>query len=66
MTELRLPEAWVEFEGIEILDPDGWREDGKSYDEPISHAEFLERAYRSTIRIQTEKLRIPETRWDRG
>lgn len=43
--EKRTPAEWLatDYSGIVIRDPDGWREDGKSMDEPISKDEFSRR-----------------------
>lgn len=49
MSELLTPAEWCEHTGIRVLDPDGWRIDGRSWDEPIDEAEFKERVWSSTI-----------------
>lgn len=36
----RTPSSWSEFFGTDIRDPDGWRVDGKSFDDPITAMEF--------------------------
>lgn len=41
-------EQWDEILDSRIADPDGWRADGKSWDEPISLSEFVYRASAST------------------
>lgn len=46
--DMRPPQEWCWIQGVTILDPDGWRWDGKDWDEPITEAEFTERASRST------------------
>lgn len=46
--ELHTPEEWSVRKIVRVLDPDGWRHDGKSWDEPITEAEFDERAGMST------------------
>lgn len=56
---LKTPAEWLEFfndqpgdnswKNVVILDPDGWRSDGKSFDEPIDLEEFEDRAMSSTI-----------------
>jgi hypothetical protein len=43
------PKEWQEKTGITILDPDGWRKDGKSFDEPIDLNEWNERMFISTV-----------------
>lgn len=51
MTDLKTPETWMTELGIEILDPDGWRSPtAKDWDEPITRAEFEERAATCTQR----------------
>ena len=49
MDELKTPIEWSKIDGIVIMDPDGWRNDGKSFYEPITRAEFDERTWVSTI-----------------
>lgn len=46
----RPPSVWELIDGIQILDPDGWRRDGKSFDEAIDRAEWENRMTASTIR----------------
>lgn len=48
--ELKRPEEWEPIVGVQIVDPDGWRKDGKPFDEPITRREFEERAAPSTVR----------------
>lgn len=46
----RTPEEWQEITGIRVMDPDGWRgEFDPSWNQPISKAEFIQRASRSTV-----------------
>jgi len=45
---LLTPVEWEHQLSIKVLDPDGWREDGKSYDDPVDEAEFRRRAALST------------------
>lgn len=47
--EKRTPDEWCRILGVTILDPDGWRQDGKSWDEPITRPEFMRRMQVSTI-----------------
>lgn len=51
--ELRPPSEWADAEGITIHDPDGWRGTrdlpAKSYDEPITNAEYRRRRQTSTV-----------------
>lgn len=48
---LKPPVEWEKSTGIKVLDPDGWREDEKSYADPIDLPEFLRRCGPSTVRI---------------
>lgn len=52
MTEpvLKTPEEWERLVCVEIRDEDGWRRDGKPFDEPISYDEFMTRMAASTVR----------------
>ena len=44
------PCDWELIQGIKIIDPDGWRGiNGKSFEEPITRAEWEERKNESTI-----------------
>lgn len=43
------PDFWAKSEGIVILDPDGWRDDNKPWDEPIGFEEWQVRRNKSTI-----------------
>ena len=45
---LKTPEVWQKELGITIKDPDGWRRDKTSWDEPISRQDFKRRAAQST------------------
>ena len=47
--EIRTPVEWEAITHIRIMDPDGWRADGKDYTEPITRAEFIQRAAVSTV-----------------
>jgi hypothetical protein len=48
--ELKTPEEWSRITDVTILDPDGWRYDGKSWDEPITRKEWSWRWAISTQR----------------
>lgn len=47
----RQPWVWERLRGVRILDPDGWRWDGKGWEEPIDEDEFIRRAAISTMRL---------------
>jgi hypothetical protein len=47
---LKTPAEWADEFGYEILDPDGWRIDGKSFEEPVDVREFGWRWAISTVR----------------
>lgn len=51
MEETRLPEDWEEQYGARIVDPDGWRNAGKPWNEPVTWAEFEELASCCTIEL---------------
>lgn len=44
------PKTWCSITGITVLDPDGWREDNKDWDEPIAFGEFQRRVNNSTAK----------------
>jgi hypothetical protein len=51
-TIFRTPSEWLvlNYPGLAVYDPDGWRgPNGRSWDDPISEAEFEERFVRCTI-----------------
>lgn len=45
-------DEWCSIFRVEVLDPDGWREDGLPWDAPITEREFQRRASVSTIRYR--------------
>lgn len=49
MEETRLPEDWQEKYGYRIVDPDGWRNARKPWDEPVTWAEFEQLARGCTV-----------------
>jgi len=58
--EKRTPEEWCTRYGVDIADPDGWRHrDAPAWDEPITLADFLNRARQSTAR------NVPSVDWKR-
>lgn len=48
---MKTPEQWADEVGITILDPDGWRIDGKDFEEPITFEDFEHRLVNSTIQM---------------
>lgn len=46
---IKTPADWAIDYGIDIVDPDGWRHDGKDINVPISQGEFERRMNESTI-----------------
>ena len=63
---LKKPEEWLAevYPGAAILDPDGWRNDGKSFDEPITCGDFERRFQACTIRPaedSSSRVRIEPT-----
>lgn len=46
---LRTPEEWCKLLGASIMDPDGWRDGTRAWEEPITKEEFDERLQRCTI-----------------
>lgn len=50
MDELEMhPDFWSAMYGVRILDPDGWRRDGKDFDEPLTFDEWRDRMLESTV-----------------
>lgn len=50
VSELLPPDGWAAVFNLTVMDPDGWRVDGKSWEEPITEHEFRTRVMSSTIR----------------
>lgn len=50
------PSEWCEIFGVEMIDPDGWRDAGISYDFPLTAREFFMFFNESTARIADLKL----------
>lgn len=46
----RTPDEWSAAKGIEVRDPDGWRNEGRDWNEPVTEAEFNRLCGPSTIR----------------
>ena len=47
--EMKTPDEWCEELGASVMDPDGWRDGTRSWEEPITRKEFDERLIRCTI-----------------
>ena len=47
--EKHLPSTWAKKIGVRIMDPDGWRNDGKSLNVPLTKKEFDQRIVISTV-----------------
>ena len=45
----KIPAEWARDFNLTIKDPDGWRVDGQDFNEPITLAEFNDRAMLSTL-----------------
>jgi hypothetical protein len=55
--ELRTPVDWAAAEGIRIFDTDGWKGRGaRSFDEPITYAEFSRRVTDSSCEMPVLRL----------
>lgn len=48
------PETWEKISKIIILDPDGWRSDGQSFNKPIDVDEWNRRKDESTCQFPNE------------
>lgn len=46
---MKTPEEWENEMGVVVLDPDGWRRDGKSWHEPLTRDDFWHRMVQSTV-----------------
>ena len=49
--KLKTPDEWCKFHDLRIMDPDGWREDNKSWSDLITDKEFQKRAMASTVSL---------------
>ena len=49
MKQLKTPSEWCQELGAKIMDPDGWRDGTRDWEEPITREEFDERLNRCTI-----------------
>ena len=45
-------DEWCSIFRVDVLDPDGWREDNLPWDAPITEREFQRRLSASTIRYR--------------
>lgn len=50
--ELKYPAEWCHLYGVTLLDPDGWRKDGKKLSEPLTHKDWAARMAESTVQLQ--------------
>lgn len=49
--DLKTPDEWCRLEGVEVMDPDGWRgRNGRPWTDPITLAEFKNRLVTCTMR----------------
>lgn len=46
--QLKTPDEWQEITEVRVMDPDGWRCDGRSWSHPLTEEEFRSRAMLST------------------
>jgi hypothetical protein len=52
--ELHTPDEWCTFFGVIVTDPDGWRGNmAKSWDEPITRKEFMQRCFMSSLKMSS-------------
>jgi hypothetical protein len=50
MDELEMPPVfWNAMYGVRIMDIDGWRRDGKDYDEPLTFDDWHSRMLECTV-----------------
>lgn len=47
--ELRTAQEWCDLLGARVMDPDGWRDGSRGWDEQITRGEFDRRLLRCTI-----------------
>lgn len=48
--EKKPADDWCDLLGIEVRDPDGWREDDTPWNTPITREDFMRRCMKSTVR----------------
>ena len=49
INDIKTPDQWCAEYGYKVLDPDGWRNENASWDEPIDRETFLRRLMVCTI-----------------
>lgn len=49
---LKTPREWEDEIGVTVCDPDGWRADSRSFNDPLGRDDFVSRMKRSTIRLR--------------
>jgi hypothetical protein len=63
MDTLKRPQEWAADEGLLIINEDGWRKDGKDFEEPLTRDEYLQRLQTSTVVARaTQKVVTQPTR----
>ena len=64
--DLRTPAQWCETFGVEVVDPDGWRNNEPSWNTPITRDMFKARYQASTVRTVDAKKFAPWKNWLEG
>ena len=49
-----LPIEWGQILGVEVLDPDGWRQDGADFEAPTVLADYVRRVIVSTVKMSPD------------
>ena len=52
----KTPRQWGKDFDVEVMDPDGWRVDGKDFSDPISFEEYKARLWPSTIQSKGDGI----------
>jgi hypothetical protein len=60
MTNLRTPREWAILHGVRVADPDGWRDEGVSFDEPCTEDVFIRRLAQSTVILRPSVPTVSE------